>query len=205
MESRSLVLPISADETQYTAVNNVKFSPKIMILYLNDEPVDFAELDGEKYSNTEEAIEAVARDGGYNTYSPGSFNYTSSFQVEDPRQNLKSIDWNYFNLFIVTENMPDQISSVGGRNYKEVSISDASETSQSVYNIVEINPAENDAEEADVEVCEDVIWQSDDADGHLSTAYIRHADEGAVPVKSLWEIGAIHRASKWQTLNLTRA
>ena len=41
MEARTVVLPINADEKQLTAVNNVKFTPEIMILYWNDEPVDF--------------------------------------------------------------------------------------------------------------------------------------------------------------------
>lgn len=35
---------------------------------------------------------------------------------------------------------------------------------------------------------------------HLSTAYIRNA-----PMKSLWELGVIHRAKAWQTINLKSA
>ncbi len=35
---------------------------------------------------------------------------------------------------------------------------------------------------------------------HLSTAFIRNA-----PMQSLWELGVIHRAAAWQTINLKRA
>lgn len=47
------------------------------------------------------------------------------------------------------------------------------------------------------------------ADGHLSTAFIRHAtlsnikDQFEMPMMSLWELGAIHRGSRWKTLNLS--
>ena len=44
---------------------------------------------------------------------------------------------------------------------------------------------------------------------HLSTAFIRHAtlvnikDMYEMPMMSLWELGAIHRGSRWKTLNLS--
>ena len=162
-------------------------------------------MDGDKYSNIEEKISAVSKEDGFNTHSPASFNYTCSFQTEDPRQNLKSVDWNFFSLFTVTENMPDQITSIGDRNYNKVEVDNASDSVQIVRDMVQINPSENDTEIADAERCEDVIWMGDEEEEHLSTAYIRHAEEGAAPIESLWEIGVIHRGSKWQTLNLTRA
>ena len=40
---------------------------------------------------------------------------------------------------------------------------------------------------------------TDPAGGTISTAYIRHA-----PMESLWELGAIHRAAPWQTINLKK-
>ena len=40
---------------------------------------------------------------------------------------------------------------------------------------------------------------TDPANGTISTAYIRHA-----PMESIWELGAIHRAAPWQTINLKK-
>ena len=40
-------------------------------------------------------------------------------------------------------------------------------------------------------------WLGKAKNQHLSTAFIRNA-----PMKSLWELGAIHRAAAWQTINL---
>ena len=57
-----------------------------------------------------------------------------------------------------------------------------------------------DAAAADKETVEDPAWLGDGADQHVSTAYIRNA-----PMVSPWEIGLIHRAREWQTLNIKRA
>ena len=51
--------------------------------------------------------------------------------------------------------------------------------------------------EADKETAEDPAWLGDTAGQHVSTAYIRNA-----PMVSPWEIGLIHRAREWQTLNI---
>ncbi len=55
------------------------------------------------------------------------------------------------------------------------------------------------SEDQDPETAEDPAWLGDKAEEHLSTAYIRHA-----PMQSLWELGAIHRAAPWQTINLKK-
>ena len=57
-----------------------------------------------------------------------------------------------------------------------------------------------DTDHADLESATDPAWLGNDAGQHISTAVIRNA-----PMKSLWELGAIHRARPWQTLNLTGA
>ena len=56
------------------------------------------------------------------------------------------------------------------------------------------------AAEIDKETVTDPAWLNDTATGHVSTAYIRNA-----PMVSPWEIGLIHRAREWQTLNIKRA
>ncbi len=52
----------------------------------------------------------------------------------------------------------------------------------------------------DKETVSDPAWKGDGADQHLSTAFIRNA-----PMESPWELGAIHRAQAWRTLNLKKA
>ena len=51
----------------------------------------------------------------------------------------------------------------------------------------------------DTEVATDPAADADKNLPRISTAYIRHAS-----MESLWEIGAIHRAAPWQTINLTK-
>lgn len=50
----------------------------------------------------------------------------------------------------------------------------------------------------DVETVTDPAWI--DGTNYLSTAYIRNS-----PMLSLWELGSIHRAAQWQTINLKNA
>ena len=67
----------------------------------------------------------------------------------------------------------------------------------------ELNEASVEVVVGDYETVEDPAWQTDadtSTDSHLSTAYIRNA-----PMKSLWELGVIHRAKAWQTINLKNA
>ena len=49
----------------------------------------------------------------------------------------------------------------------------------------------------DSEKVADPAWKGDGITEHMSTAYIRNA-----PMQSLWELGAIHRASAWETINI---
>ncbi|MBQ9501801.1 MAG: hypothetical protein IJU70_06570 [Lentisphaeria bacterium] len=52
----------------------------------------------------------------------------------------------------------------------------------------------------DKEKVDDPAWLGAASNQHISTAYIRNA-----PMQSLWELGAIHRASAWETINIKRA
>lgn len=61
-------------------------------------------------------------------------------------------------------------------------------------------PGKMPADSYDLEIAADPAWRGTDANQHISTAFIRNA-----PMKSPWEIGAIHRAQAWRTLNLTSA
>ncbi len=52
---------------------------------------------------------------------------------------------------------------------------------------------------ADREVATDPAWAGSKREEHLSTAYIRNA-----PMRSPWELGAIHRGAVWETLNIKK-
>ena len=52
----------------------------------------------------------------------------------------------------------------------------------------------------DKELASEPAWKGNNADQHISTAFIRNA-----PMKSPWELGLIHRAAPWQTINLKGA
>ncbi len=75
------------------------------------------------------------------------------------------------------------------------------------------NPSNRETDTAgvvvgDFETETDPAWRTEagasegdpETEHHLSTAYIRNA-----PMKSLWELGVIHRAKAWQTINLKNA
>jgi len=53
---------------------------------------------------------------------------------------------------------------------------------------------------ADREVAKDSAWEGSEGDKHISTAYVRNA-----PMRSPWELGAIHRGAVWETLNIARS
>ena len=51
--------------------------------------------------------------------------------------------------------------------------------------------------EGDLEATVDPAYRGSDDDKRISTAYIRNA-----PMKSMWELGLIHRGAAWETINL---
>lgn len=86
----------------------------------------------------------------------------------------------------------------------------------------------SDSNKHDCEATQDPAWKMvkgvkmppTSFDSHISTAFIRHAVLRRVdgrparetpyplvehPMESLWELGAIHRGSRWQTLNLSQS
>ena len=56
------------------------------------------------------------------------------------------------------------------------------------------------AEDGDRESAAEPAWKGDAINQHLSTAFIRNA-----PMRSPWELGLIHRAAPWQTINIKKA
>lgn len=107
-------------------------------------------------------------------------------EVNDPRHNLSSTQWVWGNQWHQWEEGEDAkaIASAGTRN-----------------SICRIGDADGDANGDGVRDM-DIEQEVDGSSGNVepwtvSTAYIRNG-----PMESLWEIGAIHRGSAWQTINL---
>ncbi len=142
--------------------------------------------------------------------------YIGGMEAKDPRQNLnanpdsgsteaekkKNTDWSLFtNIALVDfDNPGNRISieieptgtSTAARLKKGIVNSDACPKKETSPGVFDPN--------YDVEQAKDPAWVSVAEDEHLSTAYIRNA-----PMKSLWELGAIHRGAAWETINLKNA
>jgi hypothetical protein len=153
--------------------------------------------------------------------------YLGGMQVRDPRQNLnvdpsatseKESDWSrldqikladYNNKVIdngekvMTIKTPyDDGTPVGDVNKVQDRLLNGEVNSEGVPK-KESSPGVFDPE-YDPESALDPVWRESSQLGidekNLSTAYIRNA-----PMRSLWELGAIHRGAAWETLNLKLA
>jgi len=126
---------------------------------------------------------------------------TVSYQADDPRQNLRSSDWNVWNVHAVGSNPISGVSTIGSCNANKLDVSGGMNAdTQTVSGQKKVNPSDLDESTYDKEITSYVEWHGDKKDEHISTAFIRHA-----PMQSPWELGMIHRGSKWRTLNLSKA
>lgn len=151
-------------------------------------PVDFADIN--KHI-TGDAIKL-------NSSNEIHVNLYASAYTYDPRQNLNSGDWNttlsmdYDELEFLGNNNTSDIDTFGGGNstFGEVN----------PHGYTEVNDDEKDRED---EITNDssheiaAIFRATPDERPISTAFIREA-----PMRSLWELGFIHRGIKWQTINL---
>ena len=143
--------------------------------------------------------------------------YLSGMEVRDPRQNLNFTNANTTDTDYVTaksdwkcvpilQNRLDT-NSMTGNTVGSMEIQGSTFTGRvnscsnpSSDDLYDTGTEGNAGVNYDKEKVIDPAWSSDDINGHLSTAFIRNA-----PMQSLWELGVIHRAAAWQTLNLKRA
>ncbi|MBS1451743.1 MAG: hypothetical protein HP002_00015 [Lentisphaeria bacterium] len=157
--------------------------------------------------------------------APHRYFYLGGMEAKDPRQNLNAnnksdsneTDWSLFtNIKLVDFDNPED--SVTKKKVISIQMPVSSSNEQTEDRTVperlgaglrntDANPNSKDAaggtafdSRYDVEFATDPAWRGSADDEHLSTAFIRNA-----PMESLWELGAIHRGSAWQTLNLTSA
>lgn len=145
--------------------------------------------------------------------------YLGGMEAKDPRQNLNAnnksdsneTDWSLFtNIKLVDFDnaKPSKVMSIEMPAPSDMSADQkVKERLGAGLRNTDANPNSKDAaggtafdSRYDVEFATDPAWRGSADNEHLSTAFIRNA-----PMESLWELGAIHRGSAWQTLNLTSA
>ena len=156
-----------------------------------------------------------------NSYKFRRVLYVGGIEARDPRQNLnpnfttpEKSDWNLaptvvacadagngarpvpsMNITVNTDSVVDTSARVTGGK-----VNTYSKPSEPQYLSNSGSATALEAADVDKETAVDPAWLGDAADKHVSTAYIRNA-----PMVSPWEIGIIHRAREWQTLNIKRA
>lgn len=145
--------------------------------------------------------------------------YLGGMEAKDPRQNLNAnnksdsdeTDWSLFtNIKLVDFDnaKPSKVMSIEMPAPSDMSADQkVKERLGAGLRNTDANPNSKDAaggtafdSRYDAELATDPAWRGSADNEHLSTAFIRNA-----PMESLWELGAIHRGSAWQTLNLTSA
>ena len=139
-------------------------------------------------------------------------------EVYDPRQNLNAREYNtttgttpltalqsdwYLNPQLVTfadfstavsMTIPDSTTETGTPDYTTMTGNVNSQSNPS-------SPGEmGGSTDFDQELATDPAWLGDSDSQHISTAFIRNE-----PMESPWELGAIHRAQAWRTINLKDA
>ncbi len=150
-------------------------------------------------------------------------------EVVDPRQNLRPKDWELkitagpaarYNADKKKHTLPIQTyttNASGGQIPNDVEPTNRVLTGQKSP---KLKKSASSYRIHDCEAAEDPSWQLSAGkkmdpkrnNTHISTAFIRHAilreEQGDIveyPMESLWELGAIHRAENWQTLNLSQS
>lgn len=111
------------------------------------------------------------------TISSSSLALEKYLVINDPRHNLNPEDW------VISDT-----GTLGGVN-----------TGVVTCNAGVLDPAKEQGWNQDPETATDANPAHSGGKPTISTAYIRHA-----PMVTLWELGAIHRAAPWQTLNFKR-
>ncbi len=124
-----------------------------------------------------------------------------SFRNYDPRQNLNSTDWLVINTFARIDDFvkpADGVVDAGG--VKLNCLADGMNTAENGdKNWFTPKFDGGDSKVMDWEAAEEPAFLGSAKNQHISTAVIRNA-----PMMSPWEIGFIHRACKWQTINLKK-
>ncbi|MFA6292941.1 MAG: hypothetical protein WC637_14220 [Victivallales bacterium] len=159
-------------------VTNVKVQIKRARLTYGGVFADFAQPDSSAdFSKPVPTL--VTRNGNSQGFTTASACF--SYQVNDPRQNLNRDDWNH----------PAEASKPGTPAVYGTTKNPANFVVGTLNTANAVNGA------SIVTFATDGDMESTLTPTTLSTAYIRNA-----PMASPWELGAIHRGAKWETINL---
>ena len=179
-------------------INNLEITIESVILAPDDDPehpVDFAYINDNFSENDIEEVPDFTNEG----YS-FSMAYLGSFEVEDPRQNLNPGDWK-------SKASGDKMASSatgkkllarpnthwkGNDDYMFKHLSLGSQNHPAYVHASEIQQDVNNRDKGDPE--------SSNFVRAYSTNFIKENKQ----IESLWELGAIHRGIKWQTINLKK-
>ena len=198
---------------------NVKYSDNINFTFTPFANLaNAADLTGDDISVTKAAgYLPLTQDAASDGSSVSSIFYVGGVEAVDPRQNLNvdvdqtdpyKTDWIYnpqiadfknsekaLSMTVVEGNTLLNNLTQGLRNSVTSARPDSTTLTDytSPFDSIKLTSTGFDEEEVD-----DPAWVND-AD-HLSTAVISNH-----PMQSLWELGAIHRAAPWQTINLKKA
>ena len=185
---------VSALEEQLK-VRNVTFELKKIILEYGGKPRDIAVFNTTFNTGKDETgKDEYSLQYETSTSSFRKKNFFQSCQTDDPRVNHYATDWDCPPITVRDADaaytgyyMDEGGAGTEGRNSNVVTCQNTSDTDKQDLETKD-NPAATKDDPA-----------ATSASDRLSTAYIRHA-----PMESLWELGAISRAEKWKTLNLTK-
>lgn len=158
---------------------DIRFHVDKVVLEYEGKQRDFAHV------STGAALEAETDEGVTSSFdldkNTNHF-FVSAWETDDPRVNHYASDWTRTDKLVKPGTSHTtaygNAGTAGGKN-NGVTCKNADPDKQDLE--TKDNPAATSASD------------------RLSTAYIRHA-----PMESLWELGAISRAEKWKTLNLTK-
>lgn len=119
---------------------------------------------------------------------------------KDPRQNLNPGDWS--TTYPALKKYDPNRTWADVMHVQMINAATTPKTihgKENTYNSSFADPESDptDSSAKDKESRKDPAWSSS---GHLSTAIVANR-----PMKSLWELGAIHRGAMWETLNLKLA
>ena len=161
-------------------ISDIRFYVKKVVVEYDGKQRDFAYVSAGK-SEKETPVFIFEGKQAFDLKANTNHIFVTAWQTDDPRVNHYSSDWKRTDKYDDKADYKSVYDTAGtpGKVNSTVTCENSNETIQ------------------DIEMRTDPAAKS--ATARISTAYIRHA-----PMESLWELGAISRAEKWKTLNLTK-
>lgn len=171
----------AAQKAELFRIQNVKLYLRKAVLKCGNDDASLKQRDFARFADAASLDFSPENTADYTFSDGGQIKmFIRSYQAKDPRLNHYPSDWPTKKDYFATDEDKGKTDEYPGTRGK---VND------------DVNPSS--ISDGDKEKATDPAATGDHLPS-LSTAYIRHA-----PMESLWELGAIHRAKAWQTLNLT--